>query len=179
MGNDTWLTRIFTETVKTTPHQQDARLVVLLPAAFGLFAAVAGLVALVARFRFNPLYAWLVHLHPRARQLQKARDLLDDGGRIRIAEHQDELETIHDVACEEYSNFSPQYTPVEFRWMHQAFEIRYAEQRTEGRKNTPGIREEILGHFNRRISRKLARVSAGATVVAIGGFAGLLLVSAV
>ena len=47
------------------------------------------------------------------------------------------------------SNFSEQYTPVEFKWMHQAFEIRYAEQRIEGRKNTPGIQEEMSGYFDR------------------------------
>lgn len=150
---------------------------VLLPALFGLVATLSGLVALVARFRFDPLYTWLVQVHPRARVLQNARDLLADSGRIRIADHQDELDIIHHITCDEYDNISPQYTPVEFEWMHQAFRIRYAEQREEGRKNTPGIQEEMVGHFDRRISRKLAMVAAGATVVAISGFAGLLILS--
>lgn len=150
---------------------------VFLPAVFGLIGAVAALVALVARFRFEPLYSWLIRFHPSARNLQAARDLLADGSRIRIADHQAELETIHEVACEEYSNISEQYTPVEFRWMHQAFRIRYAEQRRQGRKNTPGIQKEMVDHFDRRISRKLAGVAAGATVVAIIGFAGLLIFS--
>ena len=150
---------------------------VLLSAVFGLIAAVAALVALVARFRFDPLYSWLVWYYPPARKLQAARDLLAEGGQIRIADHQAELETIHEVVCEEYSNISEQYTPVEFRWMHQAFRIRYAEQRKEGRKNTPGIQEEMVGHFDQRISQKLAGVAAGATVIVIAGFAGLLILS--
>jgi hypothetical protein len=153
--------------------------VVLLPAVFGLIASVAALIALVARFRFDPLYSWLIRLHPSAQKLQSARDLLADGDRIRIADHQVELETIHNVACEEYSNISEQYTPVEFRWLHQAFRIRYAEKRKEGRKNMPSIQEEMVGHFDRRISQKLAEVAAGAAVVAIAGFAGLLILSAV
>lgn len=149
----------------------------LFPAVLGLIAACAGLVALVARFPFNPLYTWLIQLHPQARQLQKARSLLAHGSRIRIADHQDELETIHKIACDEYDNISPQYTPVEFEWMHQAFRIRYAEQRKEGRKNTLGMQEEMLGHFDQRISRRLDGVAAAGTVVAILGFGGLLVVA--
>jgi hypothetical protein len=150
---------------------------VLLPAVFGLIAGFAALVALIARFRFYPLYSWLVRLYPPARKLQVSRNLLADGSRIRIADHPVELEAIHKVACEEYSNISEQYTPVEFRWMHQAFRIRYAERRKEGRKNTPGIQEEMINHFDQRISRKLAGIAAGTTVVAIFGFAGLLVFS--
>jgi hypothetical protein len=84
---------------------------------------------------------------------------------------------IHDVVCDEYDNFSEQYTPVEFSWMHQAFEIRYAEQRSEGRKNTPGIQDDVLDHFDRRISRSIAGVAGLATVVAIIGFAGVFVLS--
>lgn len=149
----------------------------LLPAVFGLVGAVAALVALVARFRFDPLYSWLVRFHPSARKLQLARNLLTDGDQIRIADHQTELETVHEVAREEYSNISERYTPVEFRWVHQGFRIRYAEQRREGRKNMPGIQEEMVSHFDRRISRKLAGVAAGAIGIAITGFAGLLILS--
>jgi hypothetical protein len=81
------------------------------------------------------------------------------------------LELIHQVASEEYSNISERWTPVEFEWMHNAFRIRYAEQRKEGPKNSPGVREEIIGHFDRRISERLGRIAAVGTGIAVIGFA--------
>lgn len=150
---------------------------VLLPTVLGLIGACSAFIALVARFRFDPFYTWLVQVHPRTRQLQAARTLLADGGRIRIADHQDELETIHQMACKKYDNISEQYTPVEFWWVHQGFCIRYAEERKDVQPRTPGIQEEMLKHIDWQMSRALAKVAAAATGVAIVGFLGLLSVS--
>lgn len=141
------------------------------PAVFGLIAAVSGLVAVVARFRFDPFYSVFVKLSPKTRRLQAAREALADGRRIRIADEQEILELIHRVAAEEYDNISEQWTPVEFRWMHNTFRFRYAEQREEGKQNRPDIEAELVGYVDERIAAHLGRIAAGGTIIAILGFA--------
>lgn len=147
----------------------------LIPTVFELIAAVSGLVALVARFPFEPLYSFLVWLIPPLRDLQKARESLNEGRSIKIDDKQETLEMIHQVAAEEYDDITARYTPVEFKWFHQGLEFRYAEQRREGKRNIPDIQDEMVGYFDERISAFLGRIAyVGGGATALGFLLSLI-----
>lgn len=148
----------------------------LLAIPAGLIGAFSALIVLVAQFRFVPFYSWLVRVHPSAAQYQAARDALDSGRKLRLRDDRQVLDTVHEVVAEEYDNIPEQYAPVEFEWFHNGFRIRFDDQSKHGRKNSPGIEEELISHFDGRISRLLGSVAAIGAVVAISGFLVVLVV---
>lgn len=127
---------------------------------------------MVVNLRLDPFHSWFVRLHPSARKLESVRDSLADRERLRIADDQEKLEILHEMLVEEY-DFDEQYTPVEFRFLHNSIEMRYAEQRTQGRRNTTD--EELVDHMDERISEKLGRVVLGAVGICVVSFAGLFI----
>lgn len=142
----------------------------LLAIPAGLIGAISALIALVAQFRFQPVYSWLVKLHPTVARYQAARDALESGRKIRLRDEREVLNTVHEVAAEEYDNIPEQYAPVEFEWFHNGFRIRFDDQSRRGKKNIPDIEQELLGHFDHRISRSLGSVAATGAVLAVSLF---------
>lgn len=150
---------------------------VLVSALFGLIAAFSGFAAVVARFKVEPFHSFFVRLSPGLRRLQDARDAVAERRNVKIGDEQETLETLHEVAVKEYDNISERYTPVEFSWFHQGFRFRYAEQREEGKKNSPDVQDELLEFFDTRIAERIGRVAAIFSIVAIAGFFLLLVTS--
>lgn len=144
----------------------------------GFLGAASGAMALIINLKTDPFYSMLASVQPSTRRLLSARESVANRERLRIADDQEELETIHEMLVDEY-DFYEQYTPVEFRFVHNGFKLRYAEQRTQGKKNSPGVGDELVEHMDERIDRKIGRIALGAAGVCIVSFGALFISSLV
>jgi hypothetical protein len=142
-----------------------------------LLAALSGLLAVVAGQRVEPFYSKIAPYIPKARSLYSARQAIENEGRkIRIRDgYRKELHTIHRILVEEYG-FDEQYYPVEIKFMHNSFEVKYAENRTQGRRQTS--RDDLISLVDSRVSEVLGQLSAVAAIICVLAFAALI-VSAV
>jgi hypothetical protein len=141
-----------------------------------LIGAVSAVIALTAQFQFQPVYSWLVRLHPSAARYKAARDALASGRKLRLRDDRELLDTVHEVAAAEYDNIPEQYAPVEFEWFHKGFHIRFDNRSRRGKKNLPGIEEKFLRYFDQRVARALASLAAMGAVLAVSGFLVVLVV---
>lgn len=142
----------------------------------GFLGAASGAMALVIDLKTDPFYSMLASVQPSTRRLLSARESLANRDRLRIADYQEELETIHEMLVEEY-DFDKQYTPVELKFHYNGFKLRYAEQRSQGKKNSPGIGDELVEHMDERIDRRIGRIALAAAGVCVVSFGALLVSS--
>jgi hypothetical protein len=150
---------------------------VLLQLGLGLLGSISGLLAVVAGQRVEPFYSYLARIFPSTRSLYAAREVISEQDRIRIRNgYQNELETAHEVFIDEF-DFHEQYQPTKLRFMHNSFELEYADRRKQGRRKTS--KEAVLELFDSRISEALGTISAYAAIVCVLAFAALILTAVI
>lgn len=96
------------------------------------------------------------------------REAMEELREIRIRDgYREELQAIHQILFDEY-DFDEQYYPISLQFMHNSFEVEYADDRKQGRRETS--RDELLSLVDSRISETLGRIAAYAWLGAIGTF---------
>jgi hypothetical protein len=149
----------------------------------GILGAISGVLALVANQKIEPFYSLLIRVIPafrfnfvpRIKILHSAKVAINDANEIRIRDgFREELQIIHGILCDEF-DFDQQYYPVKLRFMHNSFEMSYADNRTQSRRDTS--REDLISLIDEEVSDKIGKVAATMGVIAIISFAILIILS--
>lgn len=149
----------------------------------GLIGALSGVLAIIANQRTEPFYSFIVmhvpsvsiNYTPKIKRLYSARQAVAEKGEIRIRDgHREDLQTVHKILIDEYG-FDEQYYPINLKFLHNAFELQYADGRKQGRRETP--RDEILSLIDSRISNIIGKVAAYAGIISLLSFIVLIILT--